>query len=192
MRLEHALGVALAGGFFSFLAVSLILSVLKQVTVVPQEKRLSGLRFFGTAILLLPMALIEEGLFRWLIIGQGSRLVGMVPAFLVSVVLFTWAHRANGRMTFGAIFNLLVVSVILGFVYLRWGLWVAAAAHAGWNLAEWGLGYNVSGEKNRRYLPAPSHREVKDEPFGPEAHWSASLVLLVVLGILIDIGHPHF
>ncbi len=191
MRLENALGLALASGFFAFFVVSLILTVLRQVERVPQERSMGGARFFGTALLLLPMAVIEEFLFRWLIIGQGGRLVGVVPAFLASVALFTLAHRGNGRLSFGAIFNLAVVSVILGFVYLRWGVWVASAAHAGWNLAEWGLGYTVSGEKNRRLIPAPAHREVKGEPFGPEAHWSASVVLLTVLVILIDLHHPH-
>ncbi|NMP23454.1 CPBP family intramembrane glutamic endopeptidase [Sulfobacillus harzensis] len=192
MRLENAMGLALAAGFFSFVAVAVILRQLGRVESVHQEERLGGLAFLGIAVLLLAMAFVEEGLFRWLIIGQGSRFIGLVPAFLVSVVLFTIAHRPNGRLSFGAVLNLLVVSVILGFVFLRWGLWVAAAAHAGWNLAEWGLGFTVSGERNRKLLPSPRHREVKGEPYGPEGHWSASLVLMVVLVLLINFGRPHF
>lgn len=192
MRLENAMGLALAAGFFSFVAVAVIVRLTQQVEWVPQDKRIGGGAFLGIAALLLLMAFIEEGLFRWLVIGQGSRFLGLAGAFLLSVVLFTLIHRANGRMSFGAALNLLVVSVILGFVYLRWGLWVAAAGHAGWNLAEWGLGFNVSGPKNRQYLPAPAHREIKGEPYGPEAHWGASLVLLTVLLLLIDLGRPHF
>lgn len=192
MKLENVMAVALAAGFFSFVAVSLILRLTRQVVVIKPDKRMNGFGFLGIALVILPMAAIEELLFRWLAIGQLGRLIGLVPAFLVSMILFAFAHRGNGRMNFGAIFNLLVVSAVLGMVYLNWGVWVAAAAHAGWNLAEWGLGYNVSGEKNRRFLPAPIHREVKGEPFGPEAHWSASLVLLTVMLVLLDLAHVHF
>jgi len=129
--------------------------------------------------------------FRWLVIGQLSHVVGLVPAFLVSVVAFTLAHRTNGRLTYGATLNLALVSVVLGFIYLRWGVYVAAAAHGGWNLAEWGMGYTVSGEKNRQLLPSPARREIKGEPYGPEAHWSATIVLLTVLVVLIDLYRPY-
>lgn len=192
MAVAHDMGLALVAGFFAFVLVSVILTVSRQVVRNPIENRLSALPFTGIAILLLVMALIEEFLFRWLLIGQLGRLTGLIPAVLLSIILFTLAHRTNDRLTFGATLNLAFVSLILALVYLRWGLWVVSAAHAGWNLAEWGLGYTVSGEKNRKLLPSPAHREVKGEPYGPEAHWSASLVLSLILLILIDLNYLHF
>lgn len=187
MRIEHELALALAGGFFAFVLVSMILTMTRQVVREPTEKSLGAMRFMGLAILLLVYALIEELLFRWLLIGQLGRVIGVIPAFLISIIVFGLAHRANGKLNYGAYLNLGLVGVILGLVFLHWGVFVAAAAHAGWNLAEWGLGYTVSGEKNRRMLPSPAKREIRGEPYGPEAHWSATVVMLMVLLILVDI-----
>ncbi|MDA8205140.1 MAG: CPBP family intramembrane metalloprotease [Thermaerobacter sp.] len=189
MWLENALAFGFAAGFFAFIAVSVLLSRLRLVEYTPREVPLSASRFFSIAILFLPLALFEEFLFRWLMIGQLEGWIGLVPAFLLSVAAFVAAHRPNGRLSFLALLNLSVVSVILGFTFLNWGIWVASAAHAGWNVAEWGMGYAVSGEKMRTVLPSPARREVQGEPFGPEGHWTATVVLLVVLLSLIA-THP--
>ncbi|PSR21640.1 MAG: CPBP family intramembrane metalloprotease [Sulfobacillus acidophilus] len=189
--LEHEVAVAFAAGFFSFIAVSLLLGWLHLVDHESVPSRLGAVRFFTTAFLFLPMALVEEFLFRWLAIGQLSRITGLIPAFLFSIVAFVVAHRPNGRLRFTTILNLAIVSVILGLVFLQWGLWVVAAAHAGWNLAEWGLGYAVSGQKTRAVLPSPARREVKDEPFGPEGHAVATVVLLLVLAVLLTTARLH-
>lgn len=180
------MAAALGIGFFAFVLVSGILTATRQVERRPLGTRLGGARFFGIALMFLPMALVEEALFRWLMIGQLQRIVGLIPAFLVSMGLFVLAHRPNGRLSFLAVLNLAVVGAVLGLTYLQWGLLVATAGHAGWNLAEWGLGYAVSGEKTRAVLPAPAYRIVKGEPFGPEGHWSATVVLLAVLFVLVD------
>ena len=188
MRFEDTVALALAAGFFAFVAVSVLLRASGQVEIKPIERRLSGPRFLLIAVVFLVMALVEEFIFRWLLIGQLARLVTLIPAFVISVVLFILAHRPNARLHYLTVLNLAAVSVIFGLVYLRWGLWTVAAAHAGWNLAEWGLGYAVSGPKTRVLLPSPAHREVKGEPFGPEGHWVATVVLLAVLAIFSATG----
>ncbi len=188
MRFEDTVAVALAAGFFAFVAVSLLLRWTGQVESQPIERRLTGPRFVFIALAFLPMALIEEFIFRWLLIGQLSRLTTLIPAFVISVVLFILAHRPNARLHYLTVLNLAAVSVLFGLVYLRWGLWTVTAAHAGWNLAEWGLGYAVSGPKTRALLPSPAHRDVKGEPFGPEGHWAATVVLLAVLAIFSATG----
>lgn len=186
MHFTGELGLGLVGGFFSFLVVAGMLSVGKRVERRPLEHPPLPLgRFLGVAVLILVMAVLEEGVFRWFMIGQGSRWVGLVPAFLASMALFALAHRPNGPLHYGAVLNLLLVGMVLGWVYWWWGIWVAAAAHAGWNLAEWGLGYTVSGEKTRQYLPSPAVRVIPGEPFGPEAHWSTTVVLLLVAMALV-------
>lgn len=190
VRLENAAAAGFAVGFFAFVAVAMLLGRLKLIDYTPRETPLSFGRFFGTAFVFLPMALFEEFIFRWFLIGQLMRVIDLVPAFLISIAAFTAAHRPNGRLSFLSILNLAIVSVVLGFVFLRWGIWVAAAAHAGWNLAQWGMGYAVSGQQTRKILPSPSTREVRGEPFGPEGHWTTTVVLLVVLVILIASHHP--
>ncbi|MCY0878758.1 MAG: CPBP family intramembrane metalloprotease [Firmicutes bacterium] len=187
MNWEDLSALALGVGFFSFVAVSLILTLAGQVDQRPQSMRVGAARFWLTALLFFPMAFVEEALFRWFLLGELRWVIGVIPAFLLSMGLFILAHRPNERLRFMAVLNLAIVGAILGFVFLRWGLWVATAGHAGWNLAEWGMGYAVSGEKTRALLPAPRYRVVKGEPFGPEGHWSATVVLLAVLFALVDL-----
>ncbi len=191
MPIESIIALGLGAGFFSFVAVSLILTRVDAVTIHLRPQPLSPARFCGTAFVFLPMALFEEFIFRWVMIGQLERWLGIIPAFLLSMLAFVVVHRPNGRLSFVAVLNLAVVGAVLGFVFLHWGLWVATAAHAGWNVAEWGLGYAVSGEKTRQFLPAPITRTVRGEPFGPEGHWATTAVLLAVLVVLIVTHSPH-
>lgn len=190
MPLESLLALALAAGFFAFVLVSVLLTRLTLVTTTRRETPLSLPRFMGTAFVFLPMALFEEFLFRWVMIGQLDRWMGLAPAFLLSMAAFAAVHRPNGKLGFVAVLNLLIVGAIFGVVYLQWGLWVVTAAHAGWNLAQWGLGYAVSGQKTRQILPSPIFREVKGESFGPEGHWTTTLVMLASLALLLMTHHP--
>ncbi|MCY0899238.1 MAG: CPBP family intramembrane metalloprotease [Firmicutes bacterium] len=187
MTVEEMSALALGIGFFAFMLVSLILTTTHQVEQRPAAQRVGGARFWMTAFLFLPMAFVEEAIFRWFFIGELRWVIGLIPAFLLSMGLFILAHRPNERLRFMAVLNLAIVGAILGFVFLRWGIWVATAGHAGWNLAEWGMGYAVSGEKTRALLPAPIYRVVKGEPFGPEGHWSTTVVLLAMLFVLVDV-----
>jgi len=192
MQTSGTMSIGLAGGFFAFLLVAGLLHITRRVERRPVEKPLAGRTFLGVSALLLVLAFVEEAIFRWFLIGWLSRWIGLVPAFIVSAIFFTASHRSNGPLNFGAIINLLLVSFILGLVFLHWGIWVASAAHAGWNLAEWGLGYTVSGEKTRRVIPSPAVRIIPGEPYGPEADWTATVVLAGILGVLLWIYHPHF
>lgn len=178
--LEYEIGLGFAAGFASFLAVAAILGLTHQVEQKTPDRTMPFGLFLGLIVLIMFMAFVEEGIFRWLLVGVASRWVGFLPALTGSSILFTIAHRPNGALSFRAILNLMLVGVILGVVFWWWGFWVAVAAHAGWNLAEWGLGYTVSGEKTRNVLPSPAIRIIAGEPFGPEAHWAATVVLFLV------------
>lgn len=179
------MGLGLACGFASFLATAGILHLTGRVERQSPPKPLWFSRWVGIAVLLLVMAFAEEALFRWFLIGVGSRWIGFVPALLGSSVLFTLAHRPNGRLKYLTVMNLTLVGLILGTVFWWWGIWVATAAHFGWNLAEWGLGYTVSGEKVRQVLPSPTIRMIQGEPFGPEGHWATSVVLYLVVLVML-------
>lgn len=179
------LGLGLASGFISFLVTAVILHLTGRVEHKDPPNRLSLAQWAGWAGLLLGMAFVEEALFRWFLIGEGSHWVGFVPALLGSSVLFTLAHRPNGKLKYLTLMNLILVGVILGTVFWWWGIWVATASHFGWNLAEWGLGYTVSGEKVREVLPSPTIRVIRGEPFGPEGHWATTLVLYGIVLVLL-------
>lgn len=191
MPLESLVALAMAAGVMAFVVVSWLLTATGSVTVTPRGEPLGIGRFVGTALVFLPMAVLEEFIFRWGLIGQLDRWLGIIPAFLLSMAAFVVAHRPNGRLGFVAVLNLAIVGAVLGFVFLHWGVWVASAAHAGWNVAEWGLGYAVSGQRTRQLLPGPVVREVKGEGFGPEGHWTATVVLLAALALLIVSHGPR-
>ncbi len=192
MPLASEVLVALVTGAAAFFAVAALLGLGHQISVTESAGPMRLSRFVLTAAAFLPMALWEEFIFRWLLIGQLYKVIGIIPAFLIATASFVGVHRPNGRLGFIAVLNLAIVGVVLGLVFWRWGIWVAAGAHAGWNLAEWGLGFAVSGQKTRQLLPAPVVREVKGEPFGPEGHWAATLVLLAALAGLALLQMPRF
>lgn len=185
MEVSGEFGIGVAGGFGAFLLVSAILFLVRQVERQPISQPMRFSRFIVTVFLLMIFATIEEWIFRWLFLGQGSHLIGLIPAFVLSMGLFLIAHRPNGKLNYGASLNLLLVGLVLGLVFWRWGIWVAAAAHFGWNLAEWGLGFAVSGEKTRQHLPSPAVRVVVNEPYGPEAHWAATIVLSLTATLIL-------
>ena len=176
------------GSVAAFLLVWVLLQGRGLVQLQGPVKPLSLMRQVRLGALLLLMAFIEEGIFRWLLLGQASRLIGLGPAFILSVAAFTLAHRTNGPLSFSAIVNLLVVSTILGILFWWWGLWAAVAAHFGWNLTQWWLGFTVSGEKTRPLLPAPRVRKISGHPYGPESHWAATVVMMGVLIALLAPG----
>lgn len=183
-------GLGLSSGFASFLVTALILHLTGRVQHKAPEKPLSFVKWAGLAALLVIMAFIEEAVFRWFLIGVGSNWVGFVPALIGSSLLFTLAHRPNGKLKYLTLMNLTLVGLVLGTVFWWWGIWVATAAHFGWNLAEWGLGYTVSGEKVRHALPSPTIRIIEGEPFGPEGHWATSVVLYAVVLVMLRF-HIH-
>lgn len=176
------------GSLFAFLVVWAILRRSETIAVSHSESSPPRGPWWRLAVLLLIMAVIEEGVFRWLIIGQGQHIIGLGPAFILSLVLFAVAHRQNGPLTFFTTINLVLVGLILGVIFLWWGIWAAVAAHFGWNFAEWITGFTISGEKTRFLLPAPLERRIHGYPYGPESHWSATLVMMICLSILIIPG----
>ncbi len=185
-----AILLSFAGSVAAFAIVWLWLERQADVEAEPPSPPLSRPKQWRLAGLILVMAVIEEGIFRWMIIGLGSRIIGIGPAFALSILAFTLAHRTNGKLSYSALINLIVVSMILGVIFWWWGFWPAVAAHFGWNLTQWWLGFNVSGEKTRALLPAPHVRHIIGYAYGPESHWIATVVMMAVLtGLLV--WHPE-
>ncbi|AUW93401.1 MAG: CPBP family intramembrane metalloprotease [Sulfobacillus thermotolerans] len=179
------------GSIVAFLMVWGLLRLSNQVIQHPVRDPVAFPRQLRLGMWLLVMALFEEGLFRWLLVGVASRFIGLGPAFIVSVAAFTVAHRTNGTLSYSAVINLILVSTILGAIFIWWGFWAAVAAHFGWNLAQWWLGFTVSGEKTRPLLPSPHMRTIPDCPYGPESHWTTTIVMIATLIAMIAPGLGH-
>ncbi len=104
-------------------------------------------RSVGTlALLLLPAAYSEELMFRGLGIVVLRRGLGMVPAVIISSILFGAAHLGNPNVSALGIMNVALAGVWLSAAFwLPGGIWTATGAHVGWNLALAALGAPVSG-----------------------------------------------
>ncbi|WP_051351358.1 CPBP family intramembrane glutamic endopeptidase [Sulfobacillus thermosulfidooxidans] len=176
------------GSIVAFLGVWAILQRSEHITVQVPSPRPSPGALARLLVLIFIMAVIEEGIFRWLLIGEGHRIMGLGPAFALSVILFTIAHRHNGPLSFLATMNLILVSLILGVVFWWWGFLSAVVAHFGWNAMEWLTGFTISGEKTRPLLPSPKERLIEGYPYGPESHWSATIIMMICLSLLIAPG----
>ncbi len=180
------LGLAgLAVGSVLFLAAAALLTVAGRVVVEPSATRNPVGRLAVFALLLGVMAALEELIFRAGILGLGRAWVGTSWALSASVVLFALAHRTAEPLGLWAWVNLVLVGLLLGFVYLGWGLAPAIGLHWGWNLWEWGLGFAVSGQRTTRQLPPPRRRRVvRGCPYGPEGHPLTAIVLAAALAAL--------
>ena len=177
--------VGFAAGSLLFLGVALLLSQTGRVAVRLSPSRLPTARILSFSLLLGVMSALEELIFRGVVLGLGSAVIGSTAALALSTILFAAAHRTAEPLTGWAWLNLILVGALLGFVYLGWGLLPAIGLHWGWNQWEWGLCFHVSGERTTRQLPPPSRlRSLIGYPYGPEAHPTATVVLtLGALGI---------
>ncbi len=179
--------LGLAFGSAAFLVAHMVMTRAGAVTAEPLDVHPP---LWPALITLGLFAAVEEAVFRLGLIGYGARLVGFPAAFFVSVVLFAVVHRTEERLTPLAWTNLLLVGALLGLLYHDQGFFAALGFHWAWNAWEWGLGYAVSGEKNRSRLPAPPvSRRLGHLPYGPEAHWASGASLLASL-IALLVVHP--
>lgn len=89
------------------------------------------LRSFGSLITRVTFVpLMEEALFREIILRNLLQWTGLWPALLVSSFLFGILHVYSiERILFAFLFGLLV-----GYIYYRYGFWAAVATHSGANL----------------------------------------------------------
>lgn len=139
------LGLGLAGGALLFSAGAGIVALLGGMEVL-------GIRGTGQLWSMLAMAIvsgvIEEVLFRGVLLRQLERLIGSWGALAVTAVLFGAAHLANeGATWFAALAIAAEAGVMLGAAWLLTRrLWLAIGLHAGWNFTQgWVFSVPVSG-----------------------------------------------
>jgi len=141
----------------------------------------------GIAVLL-PLATMEEVLFRGYTLRNLAQWLGPWWGLAVSAVLFSLGHFANPQPNPLALANVGLAGVLMGYAYLRSGsLWLACGLHFAWNFAQGTLfGMPVSGLG----IPGLIHTElpqpywVTGGPFGPEGSIVATVALLGGLAYL--------
>jgi membrane protease YdiL (CAAX protease family) len=140
-------GVGLLAGFVLFCLMTGLVALLGGIDV-------TGVRSFGQtefwtwAGLGIASGVVEETLFRGVLLRQLERLVGTWWALAATSVLFGGLHMVNPDATWvGAISIMIEAGVLLGAAYLYTRrLWLAAGIHAAWNFTQgWVFSVPVSG-----------------------------------------------
>lgn len=141
------LGWGLLAGFLLFNTIADIVMALGGFTVL-------GLRGIGQLWAMLGMAIfsgvLEEVLFRGLILRHLERLTGTWGALALTSAFFGAAHLGNDNATWFAAFAIaLEAGLLLGAAYLLTRrLWLAIGIHAAWNFTQgWVFSVPVSGSE---------------------------------------------
>jgi membrane protease YdiL (CAAX protease family) len=99
-----------------------------------------------TLLVLAPVALGEELMFRGLPLVLCARSFGRPAAIVVLSVLFALAHVTNPDVTMRALGNIALAGILLSLAfYSPGGMWTAFGTHLGWNGTLAALGAPVSG-----------------------------------------------
>jgi len=140
-------GAGLLAGFALFCLMTGLVALLGGIAV-------TGVRSFGAtqfwiwAALGLASGIVEETLFRGILLRQLERLVGTWWALALTSILFGALHLTNPDATWaGALGIMLEAGILLGAAYLYTRrLWLAAGMHAAWNFTQaWVFSVPVSG-----------------------------------------------
>ncbi len=176
-------GLAIGAGF---IAISF------GIVVALGADRVTGLAKFSIAdlvsvvTLMVISAVLEELIFRGVLLQALERWLGWIPALALTSALFGAAHLANpGATWFSALAIAIEAGFMLGacFVWKR-NLWVAIGVHAGWNGLESLLGIPVSGQTSHGVLVvvAQGSEWLSGGSFGIEAS-IVPMVLGAALGV---------
>jgi membrane protease YdiL (CAAX protease family) len=99
-----------------------------------------------TVLVLAPVALGEELMFRGVPLVLCARTFGRPAAILVLSILFALAHVTNPDVSVRALGNIALAGILLSLVfYSPGGMWAAFGTHLGWNGTLAALGAPVSG-----------------------------------------------
>lgn len=128
----------------------------------------------------------EEILSRgWMLQAIGSRYKPWIGV-IITTIFFALVHLGNSGVNFFAVFNLLIVAVLLTLYVMRDGsLWAACGWHSAWN---WSMGnvfgLSVSGGKDKASifdLNTIGDGILSGGNFGPEGSIITTFVLLLAI-----------
>lgn len=188
-RMLPELAIGLAIGAAVMVATGLILWAAGWVTFT--QKPITA---FGEAIgSTVESGVIEEIMFRLVLLRLVWRVLGAWPALAVSALVFGFLHMANPNSSaFAAVCIAFEAGILLAAFYILTGrLWISIGLHAGWNFTQgWILGAAVSGTEQFRGGPlvmkpvAGVADYLSGGGFGPEASLPA-LLLCTAAGVAV-------
>jgi membrane protease YdiL (CAAX protease family) len=140
-------GAGLLAGFALFTLMTGLVALLGGIEITG-VRRFADTQFWTWAGLGLASGIVEETLFRGVILRQLEKLVGTWWALGATSALFGAVHMINPDATWtGAVSIMVEAGVLLGAAYLYTRrLWLAAGMHAAWNFTQaWVFSVPVSG-----------------------------------------------
>lgn len=140
-------GAGLLAGFALFSLMTGLVALLGGIEVTG-TRSFAQSQFWVWAGLGLASGIVEETLFRGVILRQLEKLVGTWWALAATSFLFGAVHMTNKDATLtGAISIMVEAGILLGAAYLYTRrLWLAAGMHAAWNFTQaWVFSVPVSG-----------------------------------------------
>lgn len=190
------LGAGLLAGFALFTLMTGLVALLGGIEIVG-ARPFGQTQFWEWAALGVASGIVEETLFRGILLRQLERLVGTWWALAATSVLFGGVHMMNPDATWtGAIAIMIEAGILLGAAYLYTRrLWLAAGMHAAWNFTQaWVFSVPVSGTGQtvgilvtRRSGP----EWLTGGDFGLEASFAAVLVATVAGLFLLRKAHAR-
>lgn len=172
---------------------ALLFAVVMAVLVVGGEARVTGGGSAGAAAgwlgAAVAAAVLEEVLFRGMLLRLLARSVGTPAALVVCAVLFALAHGGNPGADAAAVAGIVASGLLLGAAYvLTRALWFPVGIHLAWNFTESGIfGADVSGHGGVGLLATQlggSHW-MTGGAFGPEAGLPTIAILVATSAVLL-------
>lgn len=141
------LGAGLLAGFLLFSIMTGMVALLGGIEIVG-VRPFGKTQFWEWAALGIASGLVEETLFRGIMLRHFEKLIGTWGALALTSVMFGGLHMVNPDASWtGAISIMFEAGILLGGAYLYTRrLWLAAGLHAAWNFTQaWVFSVPVSG-----------------------------------------------
>jgi membrane protease YdiL (CAAX protease family) len=177
-------GTGLLAGFALFTLATGLVALLGGIEITG-VRSFAETQFWAWAGLGLASGIVEETLFRGVILRQLEKLAGTWWALAATSFLFGAVHMTNKDATLtGAIAIMFEAGILLGAAYLYTRrLWLAAGMHAAWNFTQaWVFSVPVSGTGQPIGILATERHGpewLTGGDFGLEASLAAMLVATV-------------
>lgn len=141
------------------------------------------------------VALIEEILFRGVLLRVAERSLGTWIALALSSVIFALAHLPNDGITAIAVANTALAGLLFGAAFLiTRRLWLVVGMHFAWNFVSDGIfAIPTSGQPARGLLQGQlsGPQWLSGGAYGVEASAVTMVVLLIACGFLLRRGNAR-
>ncbi|VWL85003.1 CPBP family intramembrane glutamic endopeptidase [Oceanivirga miroungae] len=181
-------------GILVLTVVGLSIKMMGAVTIVSVYKSSYLKMIIVSLIFFIFQGTFEELVFRSFIMTQLSKKFGDFLGIILSALLFISVHLLNPGISYMAILNLLIASIVFSMVYYVWGnLWLSGLAHGLWNYTQSVIfGSSVSGltltEKVLLSTPVNGKDLISGGVYGFEGGIVTSIMGIILIVVLIIVA----